>query len=516
MSSTPVAEGLPVDILHYLISTLLPAYLPPIPLTRTLLSLSLVSHSFRSIAQPALFKTPFLSYDPPDTTPPGRTFTRIEQLISTLEKRKDLRRKVRGLNWLGQWSTRCLSEGIPNRKEVSKIMIKLVRILFEEQGSGTRLKILSFPFVTMSDKDEFLDILSSASTKSTRTSTKIKDKDGREEEEEECCNGGGIEEILFGEGGAYETSNDPWVINIDQRVREEWGVAKFTINDFKRLHFSNEGWRKVKRFRLMARLRVEDPLEEDDRLAPSDPFTQGISGEEEKFEFRLEEFELNLLRNSKLSFNYLDRLLRSSLPTLTTLILREHQFENLSTLYRFLEAYGRNLRVLKTTSSNQFADNSPLLQVVSRACTNLRSLTIGSSCRRELLNALETLSSNKVGEGNDGLEYLELSNCYSLALFPAVLSTEAKGDGVSEDEEEGRLKASHVVDELSRVLFRFKSLRKLIIGPQHASIEDGYEQERNVGRLFRDLDGIREGEGSGRVISSQVSFWRWKVELWQD
>ncbi|GAA5954217.1 hypothetical protein JCM3765_005322 [Sporobolomyces pararoseus] len=513
MSSAPISEGLPVDILHYLIATLLPSYLPPIPLTRTLLSLSLVSKSFRSIAQPTLFSSPFLSYDPPDTTPPGRTFNRIERLLETLEKRKDLRKKVKELKWIGQWSTRCLSEGIPNRKEVSKIMIRLVRTLLQEGVERTRLKTLSVPFVTMSDKDEFIKLLSITRTLQTRTLSDI--EDGEEEEEEQCCLGG-IEEILFGEGGAYETSNDPWVINLDQQVREEWGVAKFGINDFKRLYLSNEGWRKVKRFRLMARLRVEDPLEEDDELPSSGLLTQEEQDVEEKFEFRLEEFELNLLRNSKLSFNYLDRLLRSSKPTLTTLVLKEHQFENPSTLYRFLEAYGRNLRVLKTTSSNQFADNSPLIQVVARTCQSLKSLTIGSSCRKELLHALELLSSKEIGKGNDALEVLEFSNCYSLALFPAPLSTEFEKVGSFEDEEKGRLKVSHVVEELSRVLFRFKRLKSLIIGPQHASIEDGYEQERNVGRFFRDLDGIREGEGSGRVISSQVSFWRWKVEIRQE
>ncbi|GAA5899966.1 uncharacterized protein JCM6883_006050 [Sporobolomyces salmoneus] len=482
-------EGLPIDILHYLIEQTLPSFLSPIPRTRLLLSLCLVSHSFLSIAQPVLYRSPFLSFDPPDTTPPGRTYYRIAQLLKTLTKRPDLTRRVKRLESLGRWSTRCLSEGVPNRKEVSKVMLELVRTVIAR--GGTNLRVLSFPFVTASDKGEFLAILSSHR----------QEEDDHEETDDWREGGDRIEEILFGEGGAFEPSMDPWVINLDQQVREEWGVARFTINDFRRL-YNHEGGtlRGVKKFRLMARLRVEDPLEDDDELIDE----EGGRQDEEKFEFRLEQFELNLLRNSKLSFNYLDRLLRSSRDTLTTLILKEHQFRSPSTLYRFLEAYGMNLRVLRTASSNQYDDNRPLLETIVRSCQNLRSLTIGSPTRNALGDALELLSSSE-GELWRKLEFLELSNCYSLTFFPCTSSFGA--------EEEGR--QSERVQELSRILFHFDSLKTLIIGPQHRTIEDGYEQERSVGKYFRDLDGVREigRRRKAREIKSCVSFWEWKVEV---
>jgi len=387
-------------------------------------------------------------------------------------------------------------------------MLELIKIITMEKNN--QLKILSFPFLTMSDKEEFLKVLSSPPPSS-------KPADDNDDESISV-----IEEILFGEGGAYEPSNDPWVINLDQTVREEWGVAKFTMKDFKRLR---DRWKNLKRFRLMAKLKVEDPLEEDDELLGDVGVSLLQDGkeeqeEEEKFEFEVEEFELNLLKNSKLSFNYLDRFLRRSIETLTTLILKEHQFSNPSTLYHFLTVYGKTLTTLKTCSSNPWDDNYKLLETISQSCGNLRVLKIGSSCRKVLLPTITLLAQSDLGRN---VEYLELSNCYSLTLYPPLLllpRTKTKEDRTKLSLEAKLEETSPeiLVEELARALFKFDKLKFLIVGPQHSSIEDGYEQERNVGRYFRDLNGFREEEETEeergtRVIQSEVSFWRWKVEL---
>ncbi|GAA5880804.1 hypothetical protein JCM16303_005122 [Sporobolomyces ruberrimus] len=519
--------SLPLDILHYLIEVTLPSSLSPIPLTRTLLSLSLVSHSFLLIAQPILYRSPFLSFDPPDTTPPGRTYSRIARLIETLERKDQLRGNVKSLEYLGQWSTRCLSEGVPNRKEVSKIMIKLLGTVLSsspqrgrEETKRQQLKILSFPFITHSDKEEFLRIL--AITPETST--------------ENGGGGGSIEEIRFGEGGAYESSQDPWIINLDSNVREEWGTARFTIRDFQRLSKRRKKglFGNVKRFRLMARLRVEDPLEEDDPLRAypeeeeeedttldidnkddDDDFLEEEEEEgEERFDFSLTHFTLDLVRNSKLSFPYLSRLVHSSRHTLTSLSIKEHQFDSPPTLYRFIRTFGKNLKRLETDSSNQFDDNDEFLKVIGDSCKELKWLRVGSAVKRPLVESLETIS---IGTRLEKLEYLEFSNCYSPRLISTLLPPTplvANSFTISDEEKE---QVEGLV-RLSQALFSFRSLRKFVVGPQHTSVERGYEQERNVARYLRELDGTveesRGGEGRARrVLRTDVSYWRWVVEL---
>ncbi|GAA5846126.1 hypothetical protein JCM3766R1_005642 [Sporobolomyces carnicolor] len=485
---------LPLDVVYYLIERILPCHLSPIPLTRTLLSLSLVSRSFNAIAQPVLYRAPYISFDPPDTTTrsggrPGQhhgrtTLSRIENLVETLHRRADLRAHVETLDRLGQWSVRALTDHAPRqsssssshvRKLVSGTMVDLVRI------ANPTLVTLSFPFILARDKDEFLDVVATARN---------------------------LTEITFGDGGVFERSIDPWIIHLDPRVSDEWSVAKFTVEDFKRLER-----RRVKRFRLSAKIAVRDPLEEHD------PLTTPLSNhddlddnsddldDEERFLFRLEEFELNLFGNSKISFAYLDRLLRSSRATLTRLVVKEHQFESRRALEQFLSAFGRHLATLTTESSDPVSDNVGTVATIARACPNLRELKVGSSVRGPLAHVFEALARGRLV---DKLESLHLSHCYSLALFPAATTTTTTTIDAS------RQQCEVVVDDFATLLFRFERLRTVTVGPQHDSVEHAYEQERHVATYVRDLDqrvGSSSSSSRRRTIESSVSYWRWRIEI---
>ncbi|GAA5939181.1 uncharacterized protein JCM15063_004444 [Sporobolomyces koalae] len=433
------------DIVQYLVDTVLPTYLAPIPLTRALLSLCRVSRAMHHIAQPVLFHTPFISFDPPDTTPPGRTFERVEHLVHTLEHdRSGLATRVRNLGSLGQWSTRILSEGIPkNRIDVSTLLIRLVALC-------PNCETIAIPFVTISHQERF-----------SRTI---------------ITNGSRLREIRFGEG--YE-SQDPWVINFDPSVREQWGSAKFTIRDFQL--WSNP-LARVTHLKLMARLRVEDPLEEDDELVDSDE-------EPEVLGFKLEHFQLDLLRNSKLSFNYVYRLLYTSRTTLKSLVLKEHQLTSApETLDRILETFGSTLTVLRTSSANQTTDNRHLLVTISTNCPNLETLSIGSRTSLALFEVLDLFANHLIH-----LRELGLENFYSLELY-------------RRDHPNGR-------DDLVRVLLHgFQKLKRIVLTPQHANVTDARVQDETIGQPLRELDQTRD-DSIAKTISTEINYWRWLVEI---
>jgi len=267
-----------------------------------------------------------------------------------------------------------------------------------------------------------------------------------------------VREVRFGNG--YQV-RDPWVVNVDQGVMDQWGQAKWYISDFGQL--SRKNWTRVNRFELNARLRVRDPPDEED--------------EEEKLGFELESFELNLSKNEKLSFLYLSRFLSSSLSTLTSLTLKEHQLQLPPTQFELLlRTYGSKLESLETTSSNQFDDNLPLIHCISASCPSLTSLSIGSRVNH-LLPTLQLLSFLP------SLETLVLKSVHSLEL------------------DKGRLEDC---------LFGFPKLKRFVCEPSHANVEDGLRQDREVAEEFRKLEG-REKEG--RRCRTEVGFWRWRVEI---
>ena len=343
--------------------------------------------------------------------------------MRTLESRKDLRDKVRDLYGLGGWGKRCLSEGVPDRRVISQIMLRLI-------GLCERVEKLDVPFVVESDKGRLMSIFNNERWNEVR-------------------------EVRFGSG--YQVK-DPWVVNVDQGVMDQWGQAKWYISDFGQLC---QNWRRVKRFELNARLRVRDPQEDE---------------EGEKLGFQLKGFELNLSKNEKLSFLYLNRFLSSSLSTLTSLNLKEHQLLPPSTQFELLRTYGSNLESLETTSSNQFDDNLPLTHCISASCPSLTSLSIGSRVNH-LFPTLQLLSFLP------SLETLILKSVHSLEL------------------DKGRLEDC---------LFGFPKLKRLVCEPSHANVEDGLRQDREVAEEFRRLNG-REKEG--RRYRTEVGFWRWRVEI---
>jgi hypothetical protein len=191
----------------------------------------------------------------------------------------------------------------------------------------TNLRTLSVPFVTQVDKPDLLVALHSLSS---------------------------LNSFTFGEGATTET---PWVVNVDVDIKDEWGTAVWTRGDFAELASS---WKSLRRFVLEARIRVPDK----DPVIPWQ---------------RLESFKLALIKNVKVSFSYLDKLLSTCRTTnsLRHLSLKEHQLLP-SDLIPLLEAYGASLETLETTTADRFTSNDALFSTLSSSCPNLHSLRLGT------------------------------------------------------------------------------------------------------------------------------------------
>ncbi|GAA5853162.1 hypothetical protein JCM8547_000222 [Rhodosporidiobolus lusitaniae] len=307
---------LPLDILD-LIAEAVTSF-PPAISTSTLISLSLVSRAWSAAAQPALHRTPFFSFDAPDTTPP-RTFTRLQNLLRTLRSRPDL--PVLAFD-VGKYTSRCLTEAKVDRRSVSRLAIELV-------AACPNLRKLAVPFVTQADKHELLSALRRCSLLKT---------------------------FIFGEGVSHA---DPWVVNVDIGIKDQWGTAIWTRSDFVSLAAS---WASLRRFVLQARAR--DPSSEPDGPVP----------------WHLESFELSLLKNHKLPFTYLDKLLSNcrTSKSLRHLVLKEHQLKP-GDLVRLVEAYGHGLVRLETTTANRFARNNALISSIPTFCPSLVTLRLGTA-----------------------------------------------------------------------------------------------------------------------------------------
>ncbi|GAA5937058.1 hypothetical protein JCM10213_000175 [Rhodosporidiobolus nylandii] len=392
---------LPIDILDLICTAILS--FPRAVSTSTLLSLCRTSRAWCAAAQPALFRHPFLSFDAPDVTPP-RTYSRLGGLLHTLRRRPDLASAVQAFD-LGRYTARCQTEAKVDRRLVSRLAVDLAE-------ACTNLRELSVPFVTQADKHDLLVPLRRLSS---------------------------LRSFTFGEGAS---TADPWVVNVDIAIKDQWGTAIWTRGDFAALAKS---WPRLKRVVLQARVR-------------------GLEADQEVILWQLEEFELSLFKNVKLSFPYLDRLLSNCRATgsLRRLILKEHQLHP-EDLVSLVEAYGGSLETLETTTANRFARNEPFLVAIASSCRLLRTLRIGTPIY-DLPGVLHELS--------------QLPRLRSLAL-ETVLLQRLSGTGAS----------------LAGEVRRFKALEQLSLTPgYHGDPGDDLERFTQFQLKLRALRRTLQGE----------------------
>ncbi|GAA5965239.1 hypothetical protein JCM21900_003394 [Sporobolomyces salmonicolor] len=412
-----VASKLPIDVIHVIVKAV--AALPPVIATRALLSLCLVSHSWLVVAQPALYHSPYFSFDAPDTTPP-RTYSRLSSFLATLVSRPDLAKTVRAFE-LGTYTARCQAEAKVDRRLVSRMSLELVR-------TCANLREVSFPFVTMMDKSDLVLALRRLEN---------------------------LEAFTFGEGAS---TVDPWVINVNPAILDEWGSARWTMDDFRSL---GQCWPRLRRVVLQARVRVLDRPDEREHVG-----------------WQLECFELALIRNAKVGISYLDRLLSGSRTSLRRLTLKEHQIHS-ADLVQLLETYGPMLEHLATSSADQHHPNLPLLEAIATHCPRLRVLELGSPVH-DLLPTLTTLAL--------------LPNLHHLTLG-ALYATALPG---------GR-------EALVHVLQAFERLELLDLVPLSRSPEESVAQQAAVGH---ELAAARAGSGDAEMqIEADVQCSRWRVRV---
>ncbi|GAA5986010.1 hypothetical protein JCM11641_004900 [Rhodosporidiobolus odoratus] len=306
---------LPLDLLHLICIPILD--FPPAIATANLHSLSLASRAWSLAAQPALFHSPYLSSDPLDRVEP-RTYARLKSFLEAVQGRPDLAAAVRDFD-AGKYTARCTTEAEVDRRLVSRLSIKLIQVC-------SNLRTLSLPFVTQADKYDLVVALRKLSS---------------------------LEVVTIGEGAAI---SDPWVINVDIAIKDQWGTAVWTRDDM--VTFANH-WPRLRKVVLQVKLKGLTP----DAVAP--------------IPWQLEGFELALLKHGKVSFDYLDRLLSNTHSSLRRLVLTEHQLDPDDLLHVF-EAYGATLTALETTTANIYAPNKSLFSTIASSCPSLRFLRLGT------------------------------------------------------------------------------------------------------------------------------------------
>lgn len=319
---------LPEDVCNSICEAV--AVLPRAVAAETFLSLSLVSRTWSNAAQAALHADPFLSFDAPDTVLP-RTFERLSKLLRTLEERPDLARSVRRLD-LSLYSTRCQTEARIDRRRISRLSVELVL-------ACPALQTLSLPFVTQADKPHLVDALRQL---------------------------GLLQTLIIGEG---TSSPDPWVINVDIGIKDQWGCARWFREDFLALCRS---WPRLRKLVLEARLRNRD---KDDAV--------GIA-------WQLESFELSLLRHGRLPFRQVDLLLSGCRQgSLRHLNVKEHQLAE-GALGEIVEHFGAGLKSLTTLTADHFTRHDGLFANIAAHCPSLERLHLATPVY-DLLGCLETL-----------------------------------------------------------------------------------------------------------------------------
>lgn len=339
-----LASRLPLDACEHICAAV--RRLPPAIATPTLLSLSLVSRTWSSAAQKALHTAPFLNFDAPDTVPP-RTFSRLEALLRTLETRDDLARSVQWLD-IGRWTARCSSEAKVDRRRISSLAVRIV-------AACPALKILSMPFVVQADKKDLVVALRVLSH---------------------------LGHLVFDEAVAVP---DPWIINVDVSIKEEWGQAVWTIADLAALAPS---WPRMKKLEMSSAIRG----------GPGD----------EVVNWPIQECALLLQQNIKLSYGYLDRLLRGGRGSLCTIHIREHRLEP-GALARFVKEYGSSLERIRTYTNDRFTVDEPLIHAIATSCPKLRSLVLSTPIPN-VADALDELSRLP------RLQTIALGTCFAINL----------------------------------------------------------------------------------------------------
>ncbi|KAM0786884.1 hypothetical protein ACM66B_002309 [Microbotryomycetes sp. NB124-2] len=365
-----ISSDLPTEIILCILQAV--ELLPDDDRIVTLYSLSLVSHAFSGLAQQSLHKYPhLLDKDDALLARHGRShstvFPRFQSLLKTLERRPDLARTVRSLP-LGTWTHRIRTHyAHVDRRRTSEMSIAFVLLC-------RRISSLNFPGVVIIQQADLFGALRGLDS---------------------------LESLTLGAG--LSTDEDPWVIHLDAGIQETWGSARWSVRELSTLI---ECWPTLKHVKLSARLRTGNNVHHS-----SVPWT-----------CRLESFELALIKNFRLSFNYVDALLANSTTTLTNLKITEHQME-LQGLTELIRKYGPNLRHLETTT-NDLHQRSTLVKVVSDSCDKLESLVLGSPV--DPVEALESLSTlrqlRSVSLEVGRLDRAVLSSTYN-SLISFIVST---------------------------------------------------------------------------------------------
>ncbi|KAI5475629.1 hypothetical protein MNV49_001090 [Pseudohyphozyma bogoriensis] len=306
--------SLPIDlifpILHHLVHT---SDRPTS--TSALEQLCLVSRLFRTHAQPLLYASPHLT--PASQIDPRPLIVRARSLARTLQARPDLAATVRHLD-LGKWTNSLKEEARTDRRAISLLAVKFVELC-------PGLRSLNFPNVSFVDVAD----LSLALAKCDK-----------------------MEEVVFGDG---LLQSDPWVVNLDPAIRDQFGSATWTIESMRGLMVH---WPELRRFELKARLRSS---REDQTTLPC----------------RLEAFQCDFTRQSVVSAGYVDRMLRHSVDTLKDLTLTYHQLSP-GSLLSLVKAYGANLTSFALLSKDPISHDPLLLPTLLSHAPKIHHLVLGT------------------------------------------------------------------------------------------------------------------------------------------
>ncbi|ORY88339.1 hypothetical protein BCR35DRAFT_351146 [Leucosporidium creatinivorum] len=331
-SSSSIASQLPVDIIYGILEAI--STISPAEATHTYLSLALVSSSWREPAQLHLFRRPYLPSPPLSNSPspslnPLRTYPRLVLLKETLQSHPHLAASVQSLS-LGLWTTNIKREAAHDRRLSSHLAVEILKLC---PSLCPNLRELSWPGVVRFDKAEAAQALRHLP---------------------------GIEVLHFGEG-SQKSDADPWIINLDAAVREEWGSARWSIKEVGEMM---EHWPRLRKVVLGERMTSR---------------SEGEAGEystDVGWNCELKSFELALGRHSALPKGELRRLLRGSKESLRHLKVTEHQLLP-GELIDYLSTAGSRLTHL-STNTNDLHTLSDLLPPIELHCNSLRYLSIGS------------------------------------------------------------------------------------------------------------------------------------------
>ncbi|KAK4057450.1 hypothetical protein OIO90_001519 [Microbotryomycetes sp. JL221] len=361
---------LPVEISLYLLNTISTSF-DHDSRTTTLWALSLTSRVWSRLASVELYRHPhlFTTEQPSSRRSP---FTRFEQFCRMIDTQQDLADTVRELP-LGEWAPHLRRQAKFDRRQASRMSVELVKRCHNVQS-------LNFPGVVMLDRGDLYSALFGLKNLST---------------------------LSLGQG--LSTAEDPWVVHLDAMLQEHWASARWSVAEIGSLI---DSWPNLKHIRLNARLMERTTGNPDTTPKP--------------WTCQLESFEFDLIKNARVSFAYLDRLLLGSSHSLRRLRVCEHQLEA-HELARLIETYGPNLTTLETTTSD-LHQRSTLLDTITSSCHHLEHLVLGSPVDpREALEALSTLSNLKSVSLEVGhLDRAVLSSSYrSLLSFIFIMTTDA-------------------------------------------------------------------------------------------